>query len=1462
MTADATATVGDIARTLVLADPLGGASTAGEVTLHVADVGGAAGGGRTLQPSTTIVDSGLLSGAFVEVVGAEGMFQPVSSADAVAIVRVLSGPDAGREFPLGVGSSLIGRDHTADVRLSDPMVSKRHARVNVGDHIEVIDENSANGVLIGGAAVARGVLASTDLLTLGDTTLSIVVIRRTEAAGLTSQIDHVRGPRVVPPRREVVLPAPQPPTPPERQRLPWLALVAPLLMGAVVWAVTHQVLGVILVALSPLLLIGGVIDQRLAARRKFRAENAVFRQGIERLREQIDRAHDDERAQRRAELPSCAELVADARRGGPLLWVERPESPTFLSLAVGAGRVRSRVRVENPSPHEAPADAAERIAGEIAHAGFVGDAPVPVDLSNAGSLGYAGPGDVAGVARAGVLQLLLKHSPAEVVLMAIVSPSARADWEWVKWMPHRSSSHSPVGVPHLADRRSAASDVLAALESLIDERLGGEQPLPRGRSVTAEELPQIGGDAPGAVPAVVLLVDNTAPADRARVTRVAERGPDARVHVIWCAPRVEDLPAACRSFVEVSADQGVGSVGQVRAGETVSPVALESCSVAVAEHTARLLSPVVDVGVPEADDSDLPRTVPFPALIGPEILDDPDSVIERWKQNDSLVARDGSAPRRRSKAGNLRAVVGHAGTQPFVLDLRADGPHALVGGTTGAGKSEFLQSWVLGMASAHSPDRLTFLFVDYKGGSAFADCIDLPHTVGLVTDLSPHLVRRALTSLRAELRYREHLLNAKKAKDLVSLEKTGDPDCPPSLVIIVDEFAALVSEVPEFVDGVVDVAQRGRSLGLHLILATQRPAGVIKDNLRANTNLRIALRMADADDSADILGDRMAAHFDPAIPGRGAAKGGPSRLTTFQSGYAGGRTTGEAPKPRIEVEELGFGPHAAWEMPAALESPVEQSGPTDIQRIVHTVRRASSRTSVPVPRKPWLEELAAVYNFSRLPNPRTDERLLLGVRDEPATQSQPPVFYEPDRDGNLAIYGTGGAGKSTALRTLAVAAAASGRNGGPVHVYALDFGSRGLSMLESLPHVGAVVIGDDHERVARLLRLLRDTVNERAVRYSALSAGTIGEYRKLSGLANEPRILLLVDGVGAFREQYENGPTSRHAWFTAFAQIAADGRAVGVHVVVAGDRPNSVPASINSTVQRRIVLRMANDDEYQTLGVARDVLGPTSPAGRGILDGDEIQIAVLGENGNVAVQARELQRLSASVSRAGIVPPMPIRRLPDRVDLAELSSVSPDGIVLGVDDLTLGPALVEPSGAFLIAGPPRSGRSTAAATIAASIARARPAWSRTLVSLRRSSVRGEWTTRIESAEDLTRALPELRRLVQESQHCHLLVLESVGELDDHALGSELAGLVRDAVRNEHFVIGEAEASAWARVYDLGKIFRSAKRGVVLGAAGDDVYSLLDARVPVERSADVPVGRGFYGARGAVSRVQVAVSTGG
>ncbi len=282
------------------------------------------------------------------------------------------------------------------------------------------------------------------------------------------------------------------------------------------------------------------------------------------------------------------------------------------------------------------------------------------------------------------------------------------------------------------------------------------------------------------------------------------------------------------------------------------------------------------------------------------------------------------------------------------------------------------------MASAHSPQRVTFLLVDYKGGSAFRECVHLPHTVGLVTDLSPHLVRRALRSLGAELTYREHLFAAKGVKDLQELEKTGDPETPPSLVIVVDEFAALVHEVPEFVDGVVNVAQRGRSLGLHLVLATQRPAGVIKDNLRANTNLRLALRMADESDSDDVLGSAVAAHFDPALPGRAVSKTGPGRLVPFQAGYVGGWTDSGQRDPDVAVEELVIGEALPWRAPEPAARPAHrEQGPSDIARITATIRQASAMADLPAPRRPWLDELAMRLRSGQAADPPPRRRACL-----------------------------------------------------------------------------------------------------------------------------------------------------------------------------------------------------------------------------------------------------------------------------------------------------------------------------------------------------------------------------------------------------------------------------------------------------------------------------------------------------
>lgn len=1466
ITAEATATVRDIAAKLVAADPANASNQAGapqtEYSLRIAEPGNA-NVVRELDPDALIGDAGLRSGAVVELLALTSQFQAPGGdrGPAAAVLRILSGPESGREQALPFGASVVGRDRDVDVRLSDGLVSKRHARINVGEAIEIIDLNSSNGVVIGGAPVARATLTSADVVVLGDTSLCVVPLQNsTRAPGGSAIVDFIRSPRVVSRYPGEEFAAPVPPRAPQRQRFPYLALIAPLIAGAVLFLFTGQLLGVVMMAMSPLLLVGSYVDNALATRHASKAERARFDGAMLQLQERMEQARDSERRARAAELPGTGDLMEAARQLGPLLWSERPEHPTFLAVNLGLGRAESRNQLGLSQSNETKPEYWEQLLQLKAEFSTIDRVPIVAQLRSSGALGFAGlANEREAVACGAVFQLLARHSPAEVVVAAMVAPASRPAWEWLKWMPHSTSAHSPIDGSLLADGPAAASILLAQLEGLVEVRreavssaaTPSRGPLDPDRP---EELP-----AP-MLPAVVLVVDHDAPVDRGRLTRLAERGPDASVHVVWCAPSVDRLPAACRTYVALDGTDSGAIVGQVRVGERTMPVAAERHDPQRIEQLARGLAPVVDIGSPEEDDSDLPRQVSYPALAGLELLERPERIIERWQENASLTVRDGS-PVRRRKDGNLRALVGHAGSEPFYLDLRRDGPHALVGGTTGSGKSEFLQSWVLGMAAANSPDRLTFLFVDYKGGAAFADCVKLPHVVGLVTDLSPHLVRRALTSLRAELRYRERLLERKKMKDLVSLERTGDPECPPSLVIVVDEFAALVQEVPEFVDGVVDVAQRGRSLGLHLILATQRPAGVIKDNLRANTNLRIALRMADADDSVDILGSPLAAHFDPGIPGRGAAKTGPGRLRTFQTGYVGGRTTSVAPPPQVDIEELSFGVPVVWETPEPAHTAEEpENAATDIGRLVGTISSAAESAGVPAPRRPWLDTLAPIYNLSRLPNPRTDERIPIGVLDEPEIQSQRPVFYEPDRDGNMAIFGTGGSGKSTALRTIAAAAAITTR-GGAAHVYCLDFGASGLRMLESLPHVAAVVPGDDEERVIRVLRRLRDIVDERAVRYAAAGAGTIGEYRKLADAPEEPRIYLLIDGVGVFREQYEFGSAQNSAWFAAFTQIAADGRQLGVHIVMTADRPNAVPTSIAATVQRRIVLRLAGEDEYALLGVDKDVLNAASPPGRGILDGNELQFAVLGGQANLALQAREVQLLAASMGRGGTRRPEGIGRLPEQVELSALPELFEHRAVIGVDDVTLGPAAIELRGAFMVSGPSGSGRSTALATLAAAVARSEPGMARVLLSPRPSplSRRGGWSATADRLGDVAalcaRLVDQLEAAPEGGARMSIFI-ESVTEFQGSEVEADLDRLIKLAIRADHFVVGEAEISTWSQAWTLAPHFKSGRRGLLL-VPGDLDGDLLGAPLGRIRRSDFPPGRGYLIAKGRASRLQVA-----
>lgn len=1471
ITTDAGATVGDVAEAVARAE---GARLAAGVTLLVEPPEG--GEPRTAVTRSGLADAGLRAGSTISVVPAAERYpeRRVDPGLAVARLSVVTGPAAGLHVDLPPGVTTIGRGAASDVRLDDPMVSKVHARLVVGETVEIVDAGSSNGIVIGGGRVDRAVLSGSDYVLVGESVVRVEPLGRADPRGADgATVPFNRAPRVVAAYADRTVDAPTVPEPAPPGRFPLLALVAPLAMGAVLFATTRSTLSLVFVALSPLIMAGTWLDRRLTDRRRLAQLTGEFGRALTALEGELGAGQQSERAARLAAMPATAEAVAAAGALGPLLWSRRPEHDEFLRARVGTGSARSRTTVVLPPRGKAVAELRAALERVVERFERIDGVPLVVDLREVGAVGVAGlRQDVDPVARSLVAQLVCLHSPAELVVAGVASAASAPRWDWLKWLPHVDSPHSPLGGAHLASSPAAAAALATRLEELVAARRVARPPV-------------------GTLPAVLLVVEDDARAERGRLVRLAEDGPAVGVHVLWCADAVERLPAVCRAFVAV--DGGRTRLGAVGAGRW-SDVAAEPLDVPTATALARRLASVVDAGAPTIDESDLPRSVGYLALAGHELAQDAAAVVERWRETGSLVDRSGGSPVRRRLDAGLRAVVGLGASGEFVLDLRSQGPHALVGGTTGAGKSEFLQSWVLGLAAAHSPDRVSFLFVDYKGGAAFADCVDLPHTVGLVTDLSPHLVRRALTSLRAELRHRERLLERKKAKDLLALERSGDPETPPALVIVVDEFAALVAEMPEFVDGVVDVAQRGRSLGLHLVLATQRPAGVIKDNLRANTNLRVALRMADEHDSVDVLGSPLAAHFDPAIPGRGAVRTGPGLIALFQAGYAGGRTAATARGPAVGLESLTFGPGEPWDVPADPSADeVDDAGPSDVARVVRTVRAAARREGVPAPRRPWLPELPALIDLGAL-GPSTDDALALGVADVPSEQAQRVLRYRPDVDGCVAVLGTSGAGKSAVLRTIAAAAGMAGIAGtaggpgsasdglpsagsatgagsagpsraGPVHVDALDFGTGGLAMLASLPHVGAVVDASDGERVARLLRRLRDELDDRSVRYAQAHAGTIAEYRTLAGRPDEPRLLLLLDGLAAFRDAYEVDPARAHVW-SAFQRVVAEGRPLGVHVVMAVERPGALPASLAGSVQRRLVLRQADDAAYALLDVPKDVLGAASPPGRGVLAGetDELQVAVPGGAAAPAEQAHALERLAARVRAAGVAPAPPVGRLPSWVDRSSMPADVGGLPVLGVADDTLEPVGFAPRGTFALAGPPGSGRTTALRSLAASVRRALPGARLCYVGNRRSPVHaaGIWddvALDAERAAELARAiLPDLSAPAVPRRPV-VVVVEALADLLGGPAEHLLTDAVRAARRQDHLVIAENETGAWGSSWPLVAEVRGGRRGLVLQPDHLDGDTLFRTPFPRSTRAEFPPGRGVFVEQGRLRRVQVPVA---
>ncbi|MFL6166309.1 MAG: FtsK/SpoIIIE domain-containing protein [Ornithinibacter sp.] len=1015
-------------------------------------------------------------------------------------------------------------------------------------------------------------------------------------------------------------------------------------------------------------------------------------------------------------------------------------------------------------------------------------APLVVDLAELSCLGVVGSSAFTDGHLANLVgQLCTANAPHELSLSVA---SCDPQWSWVGRLPHANGP-----VPQAS--RSPSTP-------------GQGNPQRRAGGLRVLVVPRSGPSTTGLVKAaladgaVVLVAATTRAGLAAPCSAVVHRGESG--HLL---------------------DRLSGSVAFVP--DLVGPWWVDRLSRALAP--VRCADPRVTAG--------MPTRLTLADALGGELTGV--GVADRWR------AREVAAHRAPSATSALPAVVGSTPQGAFVIDLCRDGPHVLVGGTTGSGKSEFLRTLVTSLAVAAPPEELTFVLVDFKGGAAFGPCSGLPHVVGLVTDLDDHLVSRALASLRAELRRRERILATVGASDLAGYERLRVPGTEqvPRLVVVVDELRALVEELPEFVTGLVRLAAQGRSLGVHLVLATQRPSGALSAEVQANVSLRIAFRMRDRADSVDVLDDGAAAGIAPSTPGRALARGADGSLVTFQSAtvaaapvHAG---TGITVRPVVEAEAAGRS-----------SAPEDAGADTDRPpALVSAVREAHRLRGGGLPRSPWMAPLPVMVTSGDGDRAASGEHcVVVGLVDEPDLQRVTPLQWDA-KDGLWLLAGGAGSGRTTALRALALSAA---RRSGPesLHLHVID-GRGSLADLAALPHLGTRAGVHDVRASASLVQHLRSEVDHRLAAAAAVRPGASA---KPLAVHAPPTILLLVDG---WEQLVEAHPAHGSDHLTGMLlRVLRDGRSVGVVGAVTGGRSLLHPRW--GEVAGRTFLMGRVDPLDVALAGLRSTDAPRDPPpGRAVRvhDKREVQFVQATASESTAIAQRAAPRPAHGAAWRWVSLPTVVRR-------EELSPVTSgrEGaehhraheVLLGIggEHATSFSWRPETDGRrLLVVGPPRSGRTNALRAVAQSICE-----TGRLVAVVTSAGPGRmpWPAgALAINPDDTGSLVRLRRRHRDLALC-IDDADRLGDSNCLPVVREIAGLVdRDGGL---VVVSTSPVALATRFSGIDVEVARDGCGLVLSPTPAD-RSLLSATIP-DGIPRLP-GRGVFVAHGDVTEVQVVLA---
>ncbi|MGW2422243.1 FtsK/SpoIIIE domain-containing protein [Streptomyces sp. NPDC001709] len=1407
--------------------------------------------GRYCEPDVRVGDV-LRDGMRISVDDAIGPFLRAGEPSGRYELRVTGGPGAGRVARLAAGVTTIGSARGCTIAVPDARLPPEALRVSVAVDGNVTVAPGAAGaeVLLDGEAVTGErawplgalVACGSSLLVLDDPVEPDAHLAPMGEGGLA----YNRPPRLssLPPRARLVVP--DPPGKAERHRFQLIASVTPLIFGVVMYLMTKQAYTLLFCLMSPVMMAGEWVSQNREGKKKHRTTVKEYKAQKAKYDEDLARLCAADQRARRDAYPDAASLLLFATGPRRRLWERRLTDPDALVLRVGVADLPANIElVATPAKGEQGPPTPPLVL----------DVPVPLPFTELGVVGLAGarPQVLAG-ARWLALQSAVLHSPRDLSVVVFSSaPDAGDAWSWAHWLPHTAPRNGQDCVSLVgADSETIGRRVTELLNELNRRK---EAAAPAGGAGRLRPDPH-----------VLIVLDGARLLRRVPgVPQLLQEGPLYGMFALCVDEDERLLPEECRAAIcwplgssdrVVLRGAGLDALGEVLADQ----VSREWC-----ELVARSLAPVRDVSRDDAD-SALPSSARLLNLL--EMPDPTGAAIEQ-------IWRFGGATTR------FPVGVGAEGT--FFLDLRLDGPHGLVAGTTGAGKSELLQTLITSLAVHNRPDALNFVLIDYKGGAAFQDCARLPHTVGMVSDLDAHLTERALASLAAELRRREELLlRAAPAKDIEDYtdarQLRPELEPMPRLVIIIDEFAALVAELPDFVAGLVDIARRGRSLGVHLILATQRPAGVVSQDIRANTNLRIALRVTNRDESADVIDAPDAGSIAKSTPGRMYVRSGANALVAVQSARIGGRRPGQSSRPSVGLLPLPWN-SVGRPLPKPADDSDDGTLVTDLAVLVDAIADGSRRMGFDAPHRPWLPPLpehVTVADLSQEAGPAQGDLTpaVFGVIDVPARQARSALHLDLVNGEHLLIVGGPRSGRSTALRTIA-ASLATTTSPSDAHLYGIDCGANILLPLTRLPHCGGIVTRDETERLVRLLGRLQGEVTRRQQLLAHLGVSSVAEQRaSAQGEDRLPYMVLLLDGWEGYVQTFEGYDYGK--LIEAITRLFREGPAVGLRVVMTTDRSGTT-GSVTSSFGERLILRLTDPNDYGMVGISPRSVPKDMPPGRALRltdDGvQECQLALLAADPAGKAQVEALQQIATETAR---IHPRPPRRLrPMRVDALPIRCTAEEALALdpefaptsdlwalvgvGGDELApLGADLSEAGPGFVIAGPPKSGRSSTLITMARSLTRG--GLPVVLVTPKRSPLKnleGEpGILGVLSGDASQHDLTELLSPVQSARYA--VLVDDAELLYDSALAEGLEEVVRSGLDGDHAVIAAGSAESLGSQYRGFMVeARRNRHGLLLAPTPDAGEQLFGVRLP-RTSAAGPAGRGILVQGGSMTQVQAVV----